>query len=120
MEGGEPILGGLRLTLGPFDQQRFFASCCGASDRCRAHLNAGEARAQLRVTSLAPRDRAPSLFRRNYGRRLVRCGISIQLMSVQGQNPNLPHRNTDASFTSINGHKGPLADLLDVRVSGYG
>jgi hypothetical protein len=41
-------------------------------------------------------------------------------LSAWGQNPNLPHRNTDASFTSINGHKGPLADLLDVRVSGYG
>jgi len=38
-------------------------------------------------------------------------------MSESGQNPNLPHRNTDARFTSINGHKGPLVDLLDAGES---
>ena len=25
-------------------------------------------------------------------------------MAAMGQNPNLPHRNTDARFTSVSGH----------------
>jgi hypothetical protein len=31
----------------------------------------------------------------------LQCEMSSSPMSVQGQNPNLPHRNTDAGFTSI-------------------
>ena len=43
---------------------------------------------------------------RSVRERLLQCGISTALMSESGQNPNLPHRNTDARSTSINGHKG--------------
>ena len=54
---------GLRLSNGPFDQERFFASFRGASDRRGAHPHAGKARAQLIVRSLPPGDRAPSMLR---------------------------------------------------------
>src|SRR3979411_156680 len=62
-DSGEPILRGLRLSNGPFDQQCFFASFRGASDRRGAHPHAGKAGAQLIVRSLTPGDRAPSMFR---------------------------------------------------------
>ena len=39
-------------------------------------------------------------------------------MSLVGQNLNLPHRNSNARFTPINGHKVPLArSLLDLGVA---
>jgi hypothetical protein len=44
-------------------------------------------------------------------RGLLRCGrFDPVFVSYWGQNPLLPHRNIDARFTSITGHKGPLAD----------
>src|SRR6202022_3253617 len=35
---------------------------------------------------------------------LLRCGISTRSSSVVGQNPKLPHRNSNGRFTSISGH----------------
>ena len=45
IDSGEPIFRGLRLSDGPFDQQRFFASCASAPHWRSAHPNAGKARA---------------------------------------------------------------------------
>ena len=46
IDNGKPILGGLRFALGPFDQQRFCGSSCGAPHRRGVHPHAGKARAQ--------------------------------------------------------------------------
>jgi hypothetical protein len=35
---------------------------------------------------------------------MLRCEILAGLMTARGQNPNLPHCNTDARFTSMSGH----------------
>src|SRR5262249_57627998 len=59
----EPVLGGLRLAFGPFDQQRLLAPILGAPDRRSAHPHAGEARAEPRVRAFAPGDRAPGSLR---------------------------------------------------------
>src|SRR6266852_8836619 len=63
VQGCEPILGGLGLALGPFDQQRLFRSSCGAPDGRGAHPHAGKARAQPIGRAFPPGDRAPSMFR---------------------------------------------------------
>src|SRR5712672_4516129 len=63
VEGREPILGGLRLALGPLDQQRLLGSFCGAPDGRGAHPHASEARAKRIGRALPPCDRAPSMFR---------------------------------------------------------
>src|SRR5262245_57023405 len=63
INSGEPIFRGLGLSDGPFDQQRFFASCASAPHRRSAHPNAGKARAKPIVRSLPPSDRVPSMVR---------------------------------------------------------
>src|SRR4051794_40456545 len=64
-ESGKPILGGLGLTLGPFDQQPFLAPRLGPPLVMMGcpHPNPSKARGQRARTSLAPGDRLPA-FRR--------------------------------------------------------
>src|ERR1043166_9770665 len=62
VERREPIFGGLGLILGPLDQQRLLTTPRSAPDRRRANAQAGKSRRQLGSRTLAPGDRAPSVF----------------------------------------------------------
>src|ERR687893_1108927 len=61
-EGGQPILGGLGLTLGPFDQQPFLVPRLGPPLVTMGwpHPNPGKARGQRARASLAPGDCLPA------------------------------------------------------------
>src|SRR4051794_14280583 len=55
-DGGQPVFGGLGLTLGPFDQQPFLVPRLGSPlvTMRRSHPNPGKARDQRSCGSLAP------------------------------------------------------------------
>src|SRR3954469_21363824 len=61
-DGGQPILGGFGLTLGPFDQEPFLASRLGPPIVTMGgpHPNSGKARCQRSRASLAPGNRLPA------------------------------------------------------------
>ena len=71
-DGGQPIFGGLGLTLGPFDQQPFLIPRLGpplVTMGC-PHPNPGKARGQRSRTSLAPGNRLPACRRQAERKRL--------------------------------------------------
>src|ERR671917_2680895 len=71
-EGGQPILGGLGLTLGPFDQQPFLVPRLGPPLVAMRgpHPNPGKARGQRTRACLAPGDRLPACRRQAERQRL--------------------------------------------------
>src|SRR3954463_3882536 len=71
-EGGQPVPGGLGLTLGPFDQQPFFVPRLGPPlvTMGGPHPNPGKARCQRARVSLAPGDRLPAGRRQAERKRL--------------------------------------------------
>jgi hypothetical protein len=46
----------------------------------------------------------------------MRCAIPAGLMPASGQNPKLPHRNSNGRFTSISGHNVAAVFLSDAWV----
>src|SRR5918912_3520579 len=71
-DGGQPVFGGLGLTLGPFDQQPFLLPRLGPPlvTMCRPHPNPGKARGQRTRGALAPGDRLPAYRRQAERKRL--------------------------------------------------
>ena len=71
-EGGQPVLGGLGLTLGPFDQQPFLVPRLGPSRATMGgpHPNPGKARCQRSRAPLAPGNRLPACRRQAERQRL--------------------------------------------------
>src|SRR4051812_22412227 len=61
-DGGKPVFGGLRVALGPFDQQPFFITRLGPPlvTLRRPHPNPGKARGQWSCGSLAPENHLPA------------------------------------------------------------
>src|SRR3954465_3667916 len=61
-DGGKPILGGLGVALGPFNQQPFLVPRLGPPPVTMGgpHPNPGKARGQRSRASLAPGDRLPA------------------------------------------------------------
>src|SRR3954449_1756055 len=63
-DGGQPVLGGLGVALGPFDQQPFLAARRGppfVTMGC-PYPNPGKARGQRSRAPLAPGDRLPACW----------------------------------------------------------
>ena len=68
-QGGQPVFGGLRFFLRPFDQEPFFRMWFGALVIAmgRAHADRGESRAQSFLAALAPADLLPGRSRQRRG-----------------------------------------------------
>src|SRR3954451_13859675 len=71
-DGGQPVFGGLGLTLGPFDRQPLLAQRLAPPlvTMGRPHPNPVEARDQRARTSLAPENRLPAFRRQAERKRL--------------------------------------------------
>src|SRR3954449_3216478 len=71
-EGGQPVFGGLGLTLGPFDQQPFLLPRLGPPLVAVGgpHPNPGKARGQRSRASLAPANPLPVRRRQTERKRL--------------------------------------------------
>ena len=83
-QGGEPVLGRLRLARRPLDQQPFLGP--RRAQRViamrRAHAASGKARGEPRVRALPPGDLVPSLVRQAKRQRLDREWL-VRLIPAQ-------------------------------------
>src|SRR6185503_11678068 len=78
-DGGQPILGGFGIALGPFDQQPFLAPRLGpplVTMGC-PHPNPGKARCQRSRAPLAPGNHLPACRRQTEGKRLDANGMML-------------------------------------------
>src|SRR4051794_28007093 len=87
--GGQPVFGGLGLTLGPFDQQPFLVPRLGPPLVAVGgpHPNPGKARDQRARTSLAPGNRLPAFRRQAERKRLDAKSLYAKWVRVTGSVP---------------------------------
>src|SRR3954451_4230020 len=84
-EGGQPILGGFGIALGPFDQHPFLVPRLGPPcvTMRRPHSNPGKARCQRSCGALAPGDRLPACLGQVERKRLDANRMMLRVATQQ-------------------------------------
>ena len=90
-QGGQPVFGGFRCFLRPFDQKPFFRAWFGALliAMGRTHTHSGKTGSQSSLTAWPPTDVLPGRRRQIQGQLLHRNGlmIGVALQALRGCSP---------------------------------